>query len=110
MALIDFYNTLTIIRETYEEDEFGSCTAKAQVVKTFQGAITVGTLAMKELGDQDMSETVGTLTTSKEEPVLFNDIIKDEKGDNYRVVSDSKETPRSAGLNIKQYTVRKIKV
>ena len=111
MALTDFYSKFELIKEFIEPDELGTHTETYKIVLEFYGAVTTTGSSYSERAEQPAPDTACTLTTSKSVPIKFNDIIHDtEKNIFYQVASDGMQTPKSAGLDIRQFAVRKIKI
>ena len=109
MALYDFYSSLLLNRPVIEKDPLGSYAEGLKAITEFKGAITAETTNNKRVGDKLTPSSVYTLTTSKKVQINFGDIITFDNI-SYRVLSDSKQTPKSANLDIKQYLMEIIKV
>ena len=106
--LNDFYSTLVLNEVTQIKDEYGSFTEGLRPILSFKGAITASSISNKEYGDQLAPSSVYMLTTSRKIPIEFGQVIMQDKA-TFRVVSEYRFTPKSAGLDIKQYNVVKVK-
>lgn len=109
MALQDFFNRLVVIYEVVEKDAFGTHRETYKPIMDFYGAITTINSSRGMRGEQPHPTTQYQLTTTKNVPLKFNDIIQD--GNNYyQIVNDSVQTPKSAQLSIRQFGVKKINI
>lgn len=107
--LKDYFNSLVLIHEKIKIDAFGTHTEAYEAIQTFSGAITTIISGGGMRGEQPHPLTKYQLTTTKEIPLKFNDIIKDNDK-YYQIINDSVQTPKSAQLNIRQFEVKKINI
>ena len=107
--LHDFYSTLVLNDVKEIKDGYGASSGVLRVVTSFKGAITASSISNKEYGDQLAPSSVYMLTTSRKVPIQFGQVITQDSA-TFKVVSEYRYTPRSAGLDIKQYNLSKIKI
>ena len=111
MALQDFFNKLVLIHEVVQKDGLGTHTESYRNILEFQGAIVTKSSSYSTRGEQPTPSSVYELTTTKDIPLKFNDIIYDESTRSYyQITNEKRQTPKSAGLSIQQYDTRKIKI
>ena len=107
--LHDFYSTLILNDVTEQKDGLGASTEVLKPIMNFKGAITASSISNKEYGDQLAPSSVYMLTTSRKVPIQFGQVIT-QNNTTFKVVSEYRFTPKSAGLDIKQYNIIKTKI
>lgn len=108
MALQDFFNTLRFVEKKIIPDEFGGYTESYTEGAEFKGAVTTTNSTIMRIAEQQGVKSLYTVTTTKNVPLKFNDVIYSEETNGYyQITSDEMETPRSAGLDIRQFSAKK---
>lgn len=111
MALNDFFYNIELIREQVEVDVYGTHTETYTKILEFSGAVTTAASSYKLRGEKPDTNNNLILTTTKDVPLKFNDIIYDTNRDkHFQIISDQVATPKSAALNIQQFTLRVLKI
>lgn len=101
----DFFEPLILMDKQLTPDGLGGFNSTLEEAKTFYGAITTNNTTEMRIAEQKGLKTIYTLTTTIEDGLNYNAIIKRKKdGKLYRVTSDYLDncTPKMSNLNFAQ--------
>lgn len=98
----------TIINKAVVDDGYGGVITQWIEGATINGALVHNTSAVQQIAQELGSTSAYTLTVRKDLDLDFHTVLKRQAdGKTFRLLSnsDDKKTPRSAGLNMRQYSV-----
>lgn len=105
MAIQDFYETLIFVEKKAVSDGMGGFIVTWADGAEFMGSITTDNSMEKRIAEQQGVTSLYTVTTNKNVPLKFNDVIK-RKATNeiYRITGDINDvtTPRIANIQFSQ--------
>lgn len=104
MAIEDFYSNLKFVEKKLIPDGLGGYEEKYVEGIEFKGDISFQTSLETKLAEQQGVKSIYTVTTSKNIPLKYNDVIK-RKNEYYRITSEANSSPGGISeLDISQYT------
>ena len=73
----------------------------------FYAALVLASSTKTDTAEKDVAADSYTVTTRKSDALRFGDVFRSADGTTYKVVSDVKRTPVSAGLDMAQITAER---
>ena len=105
--LSDAFESCTLLEKTRVEDGDGGWVTRYVDGASFMGALVKDSSTQMLIAQAQGVKAVYTVTTNRNISLDFHDVFRREKdGKIFRVTSDGldKETPKSAGLDMRQVT------
>lgn len=108
MSLLDeAMEDFTILNKAVVDDGYGGVITTWSPGATIQAAIVHNTSVQQQIAQEMGSTSAYTLTVRKDIELDYHTVLKRKSDDRiFRLTSnsDDKKTPKSAGLNMRQYT------
>ena len=106
--LTDSFETFTVMNKTATQDSYGSVTEIYTEGINIQGAMPFDNSTLVKIAQAAGAKSTYTLTVRKNVELDFPTVLKRKRDDKYfRLTSGTEDhqTPPSAALNMRQYTV-----
>lgn len=101
------YESFVVMDKTEADDGYGGENTSLEGADNIQGAIVLDSSSQNRIANAMDSKGAYTLTVEKNIELDYHTVIKRVRDNKlFRITSnsDDKETPNSAGLNMRQYT------
>lgn len=108
MSLIDeMMEPCNIMNKTQESDGEGGTYTTWTEGPEIQAAIVMDSSITARRAEQEGVTSVYTITTKKENPLAYHDVIKRKDGAFFRVTSEANKSPKVSTLNMHQVTAER---